>query len=120
MQCTEERSEDYACRFFAAEGCKLLVGAYTSLNTLCTYLESEVSAEGQAEKNFWVNASRTAPAVTLAFLVSTDSGLGSVTAQLAGRHSPSVSVPCPVLMSQVVLQALIPMLQRVIFCLCDR
>ena len=42
-------------RFFAAEGCKLRVGAYTSLNTLCTYLESDVSAEGQAERNFWVS-----------------------------------------------------------------
>ncbi len=43
-----------ACRFFAAEGCKLRVGAYTSLNTLCTYLESDVAADGQAERNFWV------------------------------------------------------------------
>lgn len=31
------------------------MGAYTSLNTLCTYLESDVSAEGQAERNFWVS-----------------------------------------------------------------
>lgn len=44
-----------ARRFFAAEGCKLRVGAYTSLNTLCTYLESDVSADGQAERNFWVS-----------------------------------------------------------------
>lgn len=44
----------YACRFFAAEGCKLRMGAYTSLNTLCTYLESDVGAEGQGERNFWV------------------------------------------------------------------
>lgn len=43
-------------RFFAVEGCKLRVGAYTSLNTLCTYLESDVSAEGQAERNFWVSS----------------------------------------------------------------
>ena len=58
MQDTGERSKDFACRFFAAEGCKLRVGAYTSLDTLCTYLESDVSAEGQAERNFWVSASR--------------------------------------------------------------
>ena len=44
------------CRFFAAEGCKLRVGAYTSLNTLCTYLESDVCADGQAERNFWVSS----------------------------------------------------------------
>ncbi len=31
------------------------MGAYTSLHTLCTYLESDVSADGQAERNFWVS-----------------------------------------------------------------
>ena len=61
MQCTKRstciQGSDVlpACRFFAAEGCKLRVGAYTSLHTLCTYLESDVSADGQAERNFWVS-----------------------------------------------------------------
>ena len=51
----EFRASHHVYRFFAADGCKLRVGAYTSLNTLCTYLESDVSAEGQAERNFWVS-----------------------------------------------------------------
>ena len=120
------RSKDAACRFFAAEGCKLRVGAYTSLNILCTYLESDVSAEGQAERNFWVSATGSSSAVTLPSLISTVNGHGGITPQLAGGHSPSVSLqedlsgPSTVPSARLVLQVLTPLLQHAIFCMYDR
>ena len=67
------------------------MGAYTSLNTLCTYLESDVSAEGQAERNFWVSASRPASGVTPPTLISTDNGHDGITLQLTGGQGPIIS-----------------------------
>ncbi|BDA47782.1 probable MATH domain and coiled-coil domain-containing protein At3g at N-terminal half [Coccomyxa sp. Obi] len=43
-------------RFFAAEGCKLRLGAYTSYSTLCTYLESDSTTAAGQERNFWVKS----------------------------------------------------------------
>ena len=91
LRATGERSKGFARRFFAAEGCKLRVGAYTSLNTLCTYLESDVSAEGQAERNFWVSASSPASAETSSGVLSIGSGHGGIIPYFRGGHGLSVS-----------------------------